>query len=177
MERITTPEGVLLYPALLKPRNNEFKNREEYSCVLVFPAGTDINPLREAVAKAAKEGIANPSGARNPLQDGNSKIATWGAIMKDATFIRISSIHEPLVVDAKRQVITREEDVYSGCYARALVNPYAYDNKMGKGVGLGLVGVQVTRDGERIGGGRPSPDVFDEVPGGKTASVLDDPFA
>ena len=45
------------------------------------------------------------------------------------------------------------DEVYSGCYANVKVSIYAYNNpKGGKGISAGLVAVQKTKDGARLGG-------------------------
>ena len=45
------------------------------------------------------------------------------------------------------------EEVYSGCYANVKVSIYAYNNpKGGKGLSAGLVAIQKTKDGARLGG-------------------------
>ena len=43
--------------------------------------------------------------------------------------------------------------MYSGCYANVKVAIYAYNHaKGGKGLGAGLVAIQKTKDGVRLGG-------------------------
>lgn len=52
--------------------------------------------------------------------------------------------------------------IYPGCYLRASIQPYAFDN-MSKGVSFGLVGVQFIKDGKRIGGGIDPTEQFAAV--------------
>ena len=82
----------------------------------------------------------------------------------------------PLVIDLAHRPLTSTE-VYSGCFCNVGVNVFAYDIQTGqggrtRGVTIGLNGVQKVRDGERIGGGRPSAeDIF----GAAQATGFDDP--
>jgi hypothetical protein len=100
----------------------------------------------------------------------------------DAIFITFKATekYKPGVVDANVKDIIEPREFYSGCYARASVRAYVYDNKGNRGVGFGLNNVQKLRDGEPLGGSggpaRPS-DEFQAVAevGGSTgaASVFD----
>jgi hypothetical protein len=54
-----------------------------------------------------------------------------------------------------------EEDFYAGCWARASVNPYAFNN-IGKGLALGLGNIQKLKDDERFDGFTSGEDDFGE---------------
>jgi hypothetical protein len=56
-----------------------------------------------------------------------------------------------------------ERDFYAGCFARAEIIAYAYDQAGNKGIGLSLQNVQKLRDGDRLGGRKDAADVFDAV--------------
>lgn len=53
------------------------------------------------------------------------------------------------------------DEIYPGCYCRATVNVYSYDNK-GKGVALGLRNLQKVKDGPRLDNRVAAEDDFDE---------------
>jgi hypothetical protein len=100
-------------------------------------------------------------------------------------FIQPKNKKQVPVVDLSHLPLT-ETEVYSGCYCNVSVSVYAYDvvsdngGKV-KGVTIGLNGVQKVRDGERIGGGQPSPEDMFGAPvetGQNDASNYDaaDPF-
>lgn len=55
------------------------------------------------------------------------------------------------------------EDFYAGCYARASVTPFAFNN-IGKGVALGLNHIQKLKDGERLDSFRSAEDDFGADP-------------
>jgi hypothetical protein len=79
-----------------------------------------------------------------------------------AFFVMASTKRRPNVVDGKGQPITieNEGDFYAGCYARASVLPYAFDNKFGKGVSIGLGNLQKLADGESFSGFSTAEDDF-----------------
>jgi len=58
-------------------------------------------------------------------------------------------------------VLTAARPVYAGVIGRGLLSVFTYDNNGNTGVGLGLNGVQVIRDGERLDGRKRAEDVFE----------------
>lgn len=177
--KFTTPEGILMFPGLFEPKAFEEGGKETYQCILVFPKGTDITAIKDAVSGCATRGIRNPAGARNPIRDGNEKVEEWGETFKDAKYIRISSIYPPAVVDREKHEILDQRQVYSGAFARAVCRCFAYEGKFGKGVSIGFDAVQILRDGERLGGSAASVAMFDDLPDDTAAqgNVPEDPFA
>ena len=175
--KFTTPEAVLMFPSLFEPKAFEEGGKETYQCVLLFPKGTDITVITNAVKDCAAHGLRNPSGARNPIRSGNEKVDEWGEIFRDAHYIRVSSVYPPTVVDREKQEIIDPKQVYSGAFARAVCRCYSYDGKFGKGVSIGFDAVQILRDGERLGGGASSVAMFDDLPADNSSDNSYDPFA
>ena len=66
-------------------------------------------------------------------------------------YLTAKTSRKPQVVDADRDDIYDEEEVYPGCYVRATIVFFPYNNE-GKGVGCLLNNIQKLEDGERIGG-------------------------
>ena len=163
-QTVLTPEFRLCFPNLFKPTSFEGSTRETYNCVMVFPKDADLAPLKE-IAKAAfnKTFPHGAKGARSPFRDGNEKVDDWGEVFKDATFIRAASNIKPGVADRRKRLITDEEQVYSGVYARAIVHAFAYDVKGNKGVSFGLDAIQITREGEHLGGGAAAINMFEDL--------------
>ena len=67
-------------------------------------------------------------------------------------FAMAASKQKPQVVSKKTgQILTEnsEDAFYAGCYARATVNPYFFDNK-GKGIAIGLNNLLKLDEGERL---------------------------
>lgn len=163
-DRVITPEGRMMFPNLFEPSGFEGSEKQTYSCLLVFPNGTDLTPLNDAIKAAfVAKFPKGAAGAWNPVRDGNEKVDDWGEVFKDAKYIRVSSVFQPTVVNRKKQEILEKDQVYSGCYARAVVAPYAFDTRGNKGVAIGLDAVQILRDGEPLGGGSSSVKLFGDL--------------
>lgn len=164
-QSVQTPEFRLCFPNLFKPTSFEGSTRETYNCVMVFPKDADLSKLKELAKAAFQKAFPNGAkGARSPFRDGNEKVEDWGEAFRDTTFIRVSSNLKPPVADRKKHLIADEEQVYSGCYARAVVHAFAYDVKGNRGISFGLDAVQILRDGERLGGGGlAAVNTFDDL--------------
>jgi hypothetical protein len=166
---IITPEFRLCFPQLSEPKAFEGSNRELYSVVMLFPKSADISEIKKIVNEAAVAKWPNAEarkklGLKNPIRDGDSKTEEWGDEFKGHWFIRASSQHQPKVVDRKKAEIIDFDDVYSGCYARAVISAFAFDTAGNRGVAIGLDIVQKLKDGERIAGGGTPVSVLDDLP-------------
>ena len=82
---------------------------------------------------------------------------------KGCYFVNCNSGQKPGVVDAQLNPIMDKSEVYSGCYARASINFYAFNVDGNKGIASGLNNVQKLADGERFGGGSRASDDFTAV--------------
>jgi hypothetical protein len=69
------------------------------------------------------------------------------------------------IVDGDRSPLTAADGrPYSGCYANAIINVWAQNNKWGKRINAQIAGVQFLRHGESFGGGRvAAPEEFGAV--------------
>lgn len=76
-------------------------------------------------------------------------------------FSMANSKRRPQIVNVKGDPITSEnaEEFYAGCWARASVNPYAFNN-IGKGLAIGLGNIQKIRDDESFEGFTSAEDDF-----------------
>ena len=187
-QSVQTPEFRLCFPNLFKPTSFEGSTHETYNCVMVFPKDADLSKLKELAKAAFQKAFPNGAkGARSPFRDGNEKVEVWVEAFRDTTFIRVSSNFKPPVADRKKHLIADEEQVYSGCYARAVVHAFAYDVKGNRGISFGLDAVQILRDGERLGGGGlaavnmfndlDDDDWGDDTPATTSNESADDMFA
>lgn len=66
--------------------------------------------------------------------------------------------------DGRPELLTIPSDVYGGCFMRAKVNAYFWENNGRCGVSLGLQSLQKLRDGEPFGGGSDAQADFDAIP-------------
>ncbi len=92
-----------------------------------------------------------PANYKHGLRDGAEKeeLEGYGAGTK---FANLTTMQRPGVVRADRTPISIEEmddEVYPGCYMRATVTIYTYNNK-GKGYAIGLMNLQKVKDGPRL---------------------------
>lgn len=86
---------------------------------------------------------------RTPLRDGAEKehLAGFGAGL---IFCKMSTKVKPgIVASDGKTPITDEAAFYAGCYARAEVSAYHYNN-VAKGVAYGLRSLMFVRDGDRL---------------------------
>jgi hypothetical protein len=170
------------FPTLFQPRlSSKAKpgSKARYSITLMFDAdqGDEVKRMkmaavacavaelgRERVAALLKEnklnlGIRTDGQVRdNPLPDGYT------------TYFQPWAYQKPGVVDSmadsntgKPRVITDPNDIYSGCYVRAQVVPWFYDESGNKGVGWGLRHVQKLSKGDRLDNRQAAEDVFEVV--------------
>jgi hypothetical protein len=187
---VFTPPFRVSFPNVFRP--SSFNGGEpKYSLVgLFYPAN-----FNEAHKKAWKEvgRIANeaalekfkkqikdfPDNFRKPFRKGEEK-AHLDGYGPGCVFFSMSSKQAPGVVDRNKGIVL-EQDLYPGCWARASVTAFAYDNK-GKGVSFGLHNIQKLGEGESFSGkiaaeedfGDNVDDVFPDDAGGSSAGDVDD---
>lgn len=121
-----------------------------------------------------------PANFKTGVRDGAEKADLEG-YGEGTMFANITSMMRPGVVDVEKHIIAKDgaerekleadgkdvsdklgsEAIYPGCYMRATVTVYSYDNK-GKGVALGLQNVQKVADGERLDSRTNAEDDFDD---------------
>lgn len=176
-KKAITPPFRCAFPHVFEPHSG-FENQEKkFSVTMLFDKNTDLNQpmkdgyvsLRQAVYNAAVEKWGPkekwPKNLRFPFRDGNEKPDLQG--YQGAIFCSASSKQKPQVVDQKLAPLVKEDDLfYGGCYARAEVVAFAYDQMGNKGVSLGLNNIQKLRDGDRFSGRKNASDVFDAVEDG-----------
>jgi hypothetical protein len=189
-----TPTFRVSYPKLFKPELNNLNGKMEYSVVALFKKGEDISKLK-AVVKAAieKKWGADPSrwpkkvGAdgkavnaiRSPFRDQaeRKKAKDDGTIFlppgyeDGAVFINLRTTQRPVIVDQKKNDIIDETQVYAGCWCKAYVSAFAYDQKGNQGVSLSLGGIQKVKDDEPISGRPRAEDMFSPIEGAGDMAV------
>ncbi len=104
-----------------------------------------------------------PARPRIPIGDGDGvkdNGEPYGEECRGCWVVRASSKTRPSVVDLNIQPIIDPNAFYSGCYARATVSFYAYNQNGNKGVGCGLNNVQKLADGEPLSGRTTAEEDF-----------------
>lgn len=185
--RLITPEFRVFFPELLAPR--AFKDLKtgrlgepKYSVTMAFDPSVIADLTRTAgVAARAKFGNLPAAEIAWPLKRGdiladkakakNKNRESWRGLI----ILAADSLKHVSVCDAKGQDIIDAKQLYSGCYGRAEINFFAYENGLNENkpsVKAYLNAFIKTRDGERIGG-RDAKTVFAGIIGETTTA---DPF-
>lgn len=176
-ERIVTPVFRIAFPELFTPVSFN-GGKEKYSLKMLFrkdkyPDRRQIEPLYAAVSACAREQWPGkiPSDLKPTFRDGDA-VPNWDGFPGN-WFVAAWTLQKPVVVDSALVPVVRSDAVYGGMYARAQVEPFAYDQLGNRGVGFMLYMIQIVRDGERLGGGGSADagSVFGKSEGGWTQTA------
>ena len=172
MAHVKTPVGRVAYPNLHTPRKRNETAKPRFSITLVWPAGTDLSGVQKEIDAVIAKKYPNgkPGNFRSPFRLGSEKRRDDGTLpagFKEddifAEFWRYEEHGAAPIVDAGRAPIPAS-DVYAGCTARVLCNPFCYNRDGNKGTSLGLEAVQKHEDGEKIGAAPvDATQVFDSL--------------
>ena len=189
--KIVTPPFRVSFPAVFEPSSYQGGD-PKYSVVGLF----DPDKVTEADKKAwaSMQAIADaaskdkfkkadkdlPANFKKPIRSGAEKEHLEGYNVPGCMFATFSSKQRPGIVDRNKQPILTEDEFYPGCWARATVTAYPYDN-VGKGVAFGLHNIQKLGDDENFTGRMAAEDDFgddaDDVWSGSDIAPEDDPMA
>lgn len=100
--------------------------------------------------KTAKFG-GKTKGLKLPLRDGDEDRPD-DETYTGKYFINATSKTKPGVVDKDLNPIMNRDDFYSGCYGRASLNFYPFNQNGNRGVAVGLNNLQKLEDGEPLSG-------------------------
>ena len=153
--------------SLFKPRAQQEGGVEKYGCTLIFPKTCDRTALDNAVrsvivAQWSEKGLERAKAGliKSPFLDGNGKEARnkktgelHPGFGPDVFFLRVQSIRQPVIRYKSEHIPATEDEVYSGCYGKAVLNAFAWNNPQnGDGVSFGIQFFQKIKDGDRLGG-------------------------
>lgn len=170
--KVITGKVRLSYAHLLTPNAIEEGQDPKYSVSLLIPK-TDkktLAAIKKAQQVAAENGKVSKFGGKLPknlkttLRDGDEEKDVDGdeSEYKGMMFMNVSSKTKPGIVDKQRDPIDDPEEIYSGMYARASINFYAYNTAGNKGISAGLNNIQKVADGDFMGGRSRAEDDFDD---------------
>lgn len=160
--QITTGKVRLSYCNLFEPREQDGK--ATYSVTLLIPK-TDTHTLQKikSAMEAAKQAYLSkntgkklPADLKHTLHDGDGERPNGGEFgpeCKGCYVITVSSKNKPVLVYSDKTPTTDPQELYSGCYGRAILNFYVYDTNGNKGLSAGLNGIMKLSDGEPLSGG------------------------
>lgn len=183
--KVVTGKVRFSFCQLFEPKSTD-GGAPKYSVQLIIPKSdaSTLGQIKAAMNEAAenfrkKNGAASlPAAFAHPLHDGDGLKPSgdpYGPECKGCMVMSVScgEAQPPVIVDAFGNRITDPGEVYSGCFGRASVNFYGYNNRK-KGVGAGLLAIQKLHDGDPLGGARGSADDFND--GFVDAGMDDDCF-
>jgi hypothetical protein len=170
--KVITGKVRLSYAHLFKPTAIEEGQDPKYSVCLLIPKKDKetVKKIKAAIAAAIDAGqdkLKNkagkvPADLKTPLRDGDEERADDHPEYAGHYFINCSSKQKPGIIDRNRDEIIDSTEVYSGCFARASINFYAFNTAGNKGIAAGLNNVQKLADGDYLGGRSRAEDDFDD---------------
>lgn len=168
--KVITGEVRLSYANLWEPKSIN-GGAPKYSVSIIIPKSDTrtIAKIKAAIEAAYREGETKLKGngktvpalsvLKTPLRDGDTERPDDEAYA-DTYFINANSGTAPGIVDSACEPILERLQIYSGVYARASVNFYAFNSNGNKGIACGLNNVQKLRDGDPLGGKSRAEDDF-----------------
>ena len=176
LKKVVTPVFRLSFPHLFVPQTFQQGSEPKFGLSAVWTqskfSDADKKRWKAMVALLNEESVAKfkvkvkdlPANVKRGVRDGDEKSDLEG-YGEGTKFANITSKMRPGVVDKSKQPIGPEhgnaDEIYPGCYCRATVTAYSYDNK-GKGVALGLQNVQKIADGDRLDSRTDAAEDFED---------------
>lgn len=186
MKKVTTPVFRVSFPNVFKPASFD-GGEPKYGVSMLFDpskfsesdkkAWAAMKALLDEVSMARFKKRAKdlPDNYKKGFRKGEEKEGMDG-YGPGIIFCNATSRMKPGLIDRDKTVITDEEQFYPGCYARATVVAFAFDNK-GKGVSFGLNNLQKVRDGDAFSARTDATEDFDEDLDADESMAEDDPLA
>ena len=168
--KVITGEVRLSYANLWEPKSIN-GGTPKYSVSLIIPKDDKktIEKIHTAIEAAYKEGTVKLKGngksvsalttIKTPLRDGDIERPDDEAYA-NSYFVNANSAAAPGIVDRARDPVLERSQIYSGVYARASINFYAFNSNGNKGIACGLNNIQKLRDGNPLGGKTRAEDDF-----------------
>ena len=168
--KVITGEARLSYANLWEPKSIN-GGAPKYSVSIIIPKSDTrtIAKIKTAIEAAYREGetklkgngktVPALSALKTPLRDGDTERPDDEAYA-DSYFINANSATAPGIVDSACETIIERSQIYSGVYARASVNFFAFNSNGNKGIACGLNNIQKLRDGDPLGGKSRAEDDF-----------------
>ena len=172
LTKVITGKCRASYANLWEPKSiNGGKPKFSVSIIIPKSDSVTLGKVRKAIDAAYQEGETKLKGngrvvppleaLKTPLRDGDLE-RPGDEAYANSFFINANSGTAPGIVDNQQepQPITVRSEIYSGVYARASVNFYAFNSNGNKGIACGLNNIQKLRDGEPLGGKSRAEDDF-----------------
>jgi hypothetical protein len=175
---VVTGEALLSYVSILRPVKKPNQDEAKYSVTVLVPKSDLATKARidAAVEAAIQRGATEkwggrPAQAASPVYDGDGKRPSdgepFGAECRGHWVMTATckAQNKPEVVDANRNPILNESEIYSGIFGRVSLDFFPYGGTKEvpkKGVGCALGNVQKLHDGTSLAGGTTAEEDFGE---------------
>jgi hypothetical protein len=149
---LVTPYFRVAFANVFKPKPSMQPGGEpKFGLTAIFPAGTDLTAMialakKAQVEKWGEDPAKYPAKLRKPFRKGEERVGKYEGFEPGTVFVNITSKYLPGLVGPDKQPILDAQAFYSGCWARATVNAYAYAKAGNAGVAFGLINLQKVRD-------------------------------
>jgi len=169
--QIKLPEAILSYPSLGKPAKDNFdaEKAPRFKCDLIFPKGTDLTELNEAIAKHIADDFKGKEPKNMPLKLAETQIDKETGLVKSLYdqgdyFIKPWSGEgdPPALISPQNKPGYAPQNFKGGNLVNVIVNTWAMTTFSGT-IGLGLMAVQWVREGKQVGS-TVNLNLFSEVP-------------
>ena len=170
---ITGPNTLWSYVSVFEPKSIN-GDAPKYSIQLRIPE-TDtvtLKKIADAMKAAYEEGSAKLKGnsksvppyetLKKALRNGTQEFPD-DETMKGYMFLNTNNSIKPGIVDANLQPIIDRSEIYSGCFGRASINFFVYNNNGNRGIGCSILNLQKMKDGPVLGGHSRAEDDFADL--------------
>lgn len=154
--KVITGQVRLSYAHIHEPRAVEEGGEKKYSSSLLIPKDDTetVEKIKAAIEAALAAGKAKHGAGfkmkESPLKDGDIEKPD-APEYKGMYYVSASNKQKPILLDQQRNPIMDTREIYSGAYARASVNFFAFNVGVNKGVSCALNALQKVADGESLG--------------------------
>lgn len=156
--KLITSKVRFSYAHIFEPTAVQEGQEKKYSVSIIIDKSdkqliAKINKCIEAAIELGKtkKFAGKIKGLKTPLRDGDDDRPD-DENYEGKMFITASAKTKPGVVDKDLNPIIDRDDFYSGCYGRASINFYPFNQNGNKGVAVGLNNLQKLEDGEPLSG-------------------------
>lgn len=167
--KVVTGKVRFSYCHIFKPVAISEGQEPKYSICLLIPKSdtNTLSKIKKAIEAAKQQGIniwggKIPTNLKLPLRDGDEERPEQPEF-RGHYFINATSKQKPGIVDKYLNEIIEPTEVYSGCYGRASINFYPFNQAGNKGIACGLNNIQKLADGEPLSGRSRPEDDFDKL--------------
>ncbi len=164
---LTTSLFRVQFPHVFEPYTPQKKKNDpnfepKYELVMLFDKENEkamafVTQLKAEAQRIAiaKWGENQPPERRSPFRDADKEGKTYDGY-PGHVFIRAATKFKPKIIDLGENPVEMPDQVYAGCWMRARVHAYWYDNES-QGISIGLGNLLFDHDDDAFSGGGSNP--------------------